>query len=248
MRNQDTQRYKDFYTGIAHQYDATRYETKYGRVFRRLHHETLMGLLRDVSKEKQVLEVACGTGHTTRILKKLDLQYFCCDLTPGMVFQASEELRTTNFFVANAFKLPLSDSTLDVVISTRFLHLFPLSEQKRLLKEFYRVLRPGGKMIVDFDYVSSHRVLALPKLGYNLIRYRRVAADTNYNSISDVETFLGSLGANRISSIGVGGYHLWLLALLSSSAAVTFGRMHRGRPLRLFAEQFVTVAEKPLIT
>jgi len=248
MRNQDPQRYKRFYDEIAHRYDATRYDTRYGRVFRRLHHEIIIDLLLDIPKGKRVLEVACGTGHTTRILKKLDLQYFSCDLTPGMTTHAGEELGKTNFFVANAFQLPLADSSMDVVISTRFLHLFPFSEQKQLLTEFYRVLRPGGKLIVDFDYVSSHRILALPTLGYNLIRYQRIAADTNYNSIGGIETFLRSQGAHKILSLGVGGYHLWLPALISNSMALFFGRLHRRRPLRFLAEQFLTAAEKPLIT
>ncbi len=240
MQSSKSTRFGKFYEHEAGQYHARRYGTRYGNLFRRLHHHVLRELLRDVPPASNVLEVACGTGHTTELLAEQGYRLVACDLTPKMMTQAYERLKISGSFVrADAFRLPFPEHAFDAVVSTRFLHLFPHAEQRALLMEMRRVLKPHGKLVVDFDNFVSRWLWALPFLIYNLIRYRRLAPDTNYNRIRQTERTLESVGFKDISSQGVGGTHLLLPALLSPDLAYRIGIWHRFKPLRLLAEQFV---------
>lgn len=245
MNPTPTEKHRNFYTGIAGQYHDLRYGGRYGRLFRALHHEVLGELLASVSPGARVLEVACGTGHTTELLHRMGVSFIACDLTPRMLERARQRLSgPAPFLIADATRLPFPAGQFDAVISTRFLHLFPVGDQQRILAEMVRVLRPGGRLIVDFDNLVSRWVLAVPHLFYNLIRYQRFAPETVYNRIGQVEGMLAAMGLSDLRSIGIGGYHLILPALLSSQLAMNLGRAHRHRPARAFAEQFVTTGIK----
>jgi ubiquinone/menaquinone biosynthesis C-methylase UbiE len=47
----------------------------------------------------------------------------------------------------NALQLPFADTTWDVVVSTEAFHWFP--DQRVALAEFFRVLKPGGRLLVS---------------------------------------------------------------------------------------------------
>jgi ubiquinone/menaquinone biosynthesis C-methylase UbiE len=236
--------HKTFYTDIAGKYHGLRYGGRYGGLFRQLHHEILDGLLPSGSTDR-VLEIACGTGHTTELLQAKGIDYVACDLTPNMLEQARQRLGSSAPLArANALHLPFPTASFDIVLSTRFLHLFPMERQRLLLAEMLRVLKPGGRMVVDFDNFTSRWVLALPHLLYNLLRYRRMAPDTHYNRIPATEALLLELGLTQPTSIGVAGYHLVIAELLSHAFALRLGRYHRSKPWRILAEQFVTTGTK----
>jgi SAM-dependent methyltransferase len=162
-----------------------------------------------------------------------------------MIAQARRRLAgEISHVIADAGVLPFPDDHFNVVISTRFLHLFPPHHQRQFLSEMMRVLRPGGRLIVDFDNFSSRWLLAVPHLLYNLARYRRLAPEAFYNRVSQVEQTFAELGVVGVRSIGIGGYHLVVPAIVSRSLALRLGSLHRGRPGRFMAEQFVTTGTK----
>lgn len=237
--------HREFYGGIAREYHRLRYGSRYGRLFRTLHHRVLKSILAELPPEAQVLEVACGTGHSTELLQAMGLDYVACDLTPDMIAQARERLgEPAAFVLANALRLPFADRRFDAAVSTRFLHLFARPGQRQILAEMVRVLRPGGMLVVDFDNFTSRWLLAVPHLFYNLARYRRLAPDTHYNRIAEVEQTLCGLGLGDVRSTGVGGFHLALPALFSERLAERLGSAHRTGPLRCLAEQFVTTGTR----
>lgn len=240
----DDQNRQSFYDEIAGSYHRRRYETLYGRLFRLLHHGVLREALNGLAGGR-LLEVACGTGHTTELLRAMQLDFIACDLTPGMLAQLRSRLGGDLPVIrANAMRLPFADEAFDGVISTRFLHLFAQPDQQALLIEMVRVLKPGGKLLVDFDNLVSRWFLAVPHLLYNVVRYRRLAPDTHYNRIPAVEQALRRLNLGGIRSVGVGGYHLVVPAALSFRAALRAGVAHRHRPWRSLAEQFVVIGTK----
>ncbi len=237
--------HRQFYGGIAHEYHRLRYGSRYGRLFRTLHHQVLRSILARLPSGARVLEVACGSGHGTELLQAMGLSYVACDLTPEMIAQARERLDAPAAFVlANALRLPFADGQFDAVVSTRFLHLFERGGQRQILAEMVRVLRPGGTLVVDFDNFTSRWLLAVPHLCYNLVRYRRLAPDTHYNRIAEVEQTLCGLGLRELRSTGVGGFHLALPASFSQRLAERLGAAHRTGALRCLAEQFVTTGTR----
>jgi len=239
-------KYKDFYTVEADAYHHLRYGTKYGRIFKTLHRGTLATLLEPIPRGEPVLEIACGTGHTTQLLEQLGFQVTATDLTPAMMQEARNRCQSskTHFIETNANSLPFADNSFNLVISTRFLHLFSYQTQLELLKELRRVTKPGGYIFIDFDNLTSRWILALPHFIYNILRYRRIAPDTHYNSITNVKRLLKESLLEPSSIVGVGGYHLIIPALVSDSLAIRMGRMHQHRGLRFLGEQIAVLARK----
>jgi ubiquinone/menaquinone biosynthesis C-methylase UbiE len=68
---------------------------------------------------------------------------------------------------ANARFLPFSDHTFDLVISFRFLHLFSMDDQKILLGEMHRVVKPGGKVLIEYNNTGA---LWVGGVFHNLLR------------------------------------------------------------------------------
>lgn len=98
---------------------------------------------------KRVLDVGCGTGILTRrIASQLPAAHVVgCDFSAGMLRQASSRRHAAGWVRGNALQLPFADALFDAVVSTEAFHWFP--DQAAALAEFYRVLRPGGRMLVS---------------------------------------------------------------------------------------------------
>ena len=237
-------RFREFYKRESAHYHARRYATRYGSLFRALHHQVLRDALADLPRNAAMLEVACGTGHTTELLTQLSFKPVASDLTPQMMQEARERAPEAAFIRADAFHLPFRDGTFDAVVSTRFMHLFPAAEQRQLVDEMHRVLRPGGRLVIDFDNFASRWLLAVPYFVYNVLRYRRSAPYAVYNRVAATEAMLHDAGFSSVRSQGVGGTHLVLPAMISADLAFRLGLLHRRAPLRLLAEQFVVVGVK----
>jgi SAM-dependent methyltransferase len=79
----------------------------------------------------QVLDVACGTGLFSR----------------GMLAQAAQQRRADALVQGSALALPLAPGRFDAVVSIEAFHWFP--DQAQALDEFFRVLAPGGRLLVS---------------------------------------------------------------------------------------------------
>jgi ubiquinone/menaquinone biosynthesis C-methylase UbiE len=100
---------------------------------------------------EQVLDVACGTGVVTRLAAERvgDGDVVGVDLNAGMLDVARNVARDTaiEWHEASAEALPLGDATFDVVLCQMGLQFFP--DRPGALREMRRVLRPGGRVILN---------------------------------------------------------------------------------------------------
>ena len=102
-----------------------------------------------------VLDVGCGTGPVIELLSKKypEKRFVGLDITPAMIEVAqSKKLPNAEFIVGDAENLPFGDGGFDAVLCANSFHHYP--NPGAFLREAYRVLRPGGKLILR-DYTSN---------------------------------------------------------------------------------------------
>jgi SAM-dependent methyltransferase len=90
------------------------------------------------------LDVACGTGLSTRALAELGIDVVGVDVAPAMVARARADTALP-YAVAAAEALPLAAGTVDLVTVGSGVHWF---DQRRFAAEAARVLRPGGGLLL----------------------------------------------------------------------------------------------------
>lgn len=96
---------------------------------------------------RRVADIACGTGIlATRLHNELDTdEVYGIDLSDGMLAQARARCGRVRWLKAPAERLPFDDGALDAVVSTTAFHFF---DQPAAMREFHRVLAPGGLVAI----------------------------------------------------------------------------------------------------
>jgi ubiquinone/menaquinone biosynthesis C-methylase UbiE len=96
---------------------------------------------------RRIADVACGTGILAdRIERELHPdEIYGVDMSDGMLAQARQRSSAVTWRKGPAEQLPFDDGALDAVVSTSAFHFF---DQPAALREFHRVLRPGGMAAV----------------------------------------------------------------------------------------------------
>lgn len=103
----------------------------------------------------KILDVACGTGRTLRQIAEAlpDAKLYGLDLSPYYVGAARRLLRhaapDASFLVENAESIPLRDDTFDAVVSVFLFHELPRAARRNTFREMYRVLKPGGTLVIE---------------------------------------------------------------------------------------------------
>jgi ubiquinone/menaquinone biosynthesis C-methylase UbiE len=100
---------------------------------------------------ERVLDVATGAGHTAFALAPYAAEVVALDITREMLTVAQQvaserHLHNIRFLEGNAQELPCADASFDVVTCRHAAHHFP--NLHRGVREWARVLRPGGKLVL----------------------------------------------------------------------------------------------------
>jgi demethylmenaquinone methyltransferase / 2-methoxy-6-polyprenyl-1,4-benzoquinol methylase len=114
---------------------------------------------------ERVLDVAAGTGTSSASLAKSGASVVAADFSPGMIEVGRRRqagVQNLVFVEADATKLPFGDDEFDAV--TISFGLRNVNEPKLALAEFFRVAKPGGRLVIcEF----SHPPVAFVRAGYH---------------------------------------------------------------------------------
>ncbi|MBI2061220.1 MAG: class I SAM-dependent methyltransferase [Nitrospirae bacterium] len=105
----------------------------------------------EIGPVERVLEVGCGRGVGAQIaLRDFDpREYAGIDLDERMVSLARQRVKDSRarFEVASATALPFASKQFDVALDFGIIHHIP--DYPKALAEIYRVLKPGGRFLLE---------------------------------------------------------------------------------------------------
>ena len=110
-----------------------------------------------------VLEVGAGTGANLPVLRALGVdRVLACDISDDALRHSG---RSTAFARADATRLPFRSNSIDLLLAADVIE--HLDDDRAALREFVRVLRPGGHLVLTVpafpslwgpqDVVAQHR-------------------------------------------------------------------------------------------
>ena len=105
-------------------------------------------------RHRRILDVGCGAGSTLRQLAHVfpDAGFHGLDMSPYYVQVARERLanvRELSLVADNAEHMPYRDGYFDAVVSVYLFHELPGDARRRVLAEMFRVLAPGGVLVIE---------------------------------------------------------------------------------------------------
>jgi demethylmenaquinone methyltransferase/2-methoxy-6-polyprenyl-1,4-benzoquinol methylase len=104
-----------------------------------------------IHAETKVLDLCCGSGQATQLLVQYSLDVTGLDASPLSLKRAQQNVPQAQYVEAFAEKIPFTNNQFDLVHTSVALHEMESSQLRQILKEVYRVLRPGGVFaLVDF--------------------------------------------------------------------------------------------------
>lgn len=121
-----------------------------------------------------VADIGCGPGWHTALLRDLGMDAFGIDLAPGMVEVARRTYPGLRFEVGSMLELGLADQSVAGVLACYSIIHVPWELRPQVFAEFFRVLAPGGALMVVFQVGDEqlHRTEAYGQ-PVSLVAYRQ---------------------------------------------------------------------------
>ena len=107
-----------------------------------------------VIQPRRIIDLGCGTGSTTLILKEAfpEAEVVGLDLSPYMLVRASHKAENTGLDISwrhgNAEQTGFPENSFDLVTATLLFHETPPAISQIILHESFRLLVPGGQALI----------------------------------------------------------------------------------------------------
>lgn len=140
----------------------------------------------------KILDIGCGTGAMSARLSKWG-QLVSADFSP-LALDFSKRRGLSHLVAADAMNLPFAENSFDALVAMDILEHLP--DDVAAMKEFYRVLKPGGKVIATVPAYpalwSEHDIALMHHRRYRRHEYgaRFISAGFALDKLSHTMTLL----------------------------------------------------------
>lgn len=150
----------DYYDDIAGSYDETRFKNSYGRFVDSAERAILSSWLVEVDTSR-VIDFGCGTG---RFLEFADTGV---DGSPNMLEVAAGIYPKHRLVHADLMSLPDTLTDYEAGICFHVTMHLDIEQIRQLFAQAVKVIRPGGRLIIDFLAAPRRRHASRQKLGWH---------------------------------------------------------------------------------
>lgn len=176
---------KDYFNQVAPQYNEQRSIVYGNALLDIIFHQA------EVNAKQVVADIGAGTGYLTLELAKKAGQVLAVDNSPRMLSVAKEQadresLSNIEFLEGTAEELPISSKYVDLVFANMLLH--HVNDPLCVLREMYRILKPGGRVVLTDIIEHEHTWLRAEKsdlwLGFNREELESWLKETGFKNIT----------------------------------------------------------------
>jgi len=128
-------------------------------------------------KRKKVLDIGCGSAEYLTVIGKMGAEFVGGqDLGEEQIKRGMKRLEKEGIegklVIGNAIKLEFPDNFFDCVVSNDFFEHITSEEKEKVIKEAYRVLKPGGVFTIKTPNLSYLKLIVWLRRMFNLIRLK----------------------------------------------------------------------------
>ncbi len=183
----------------------------------------------DIKKGEKILEAGSGTGNLALEIKKRGAEVIGFDISEEGLNRHKLKDPEANIILGDLTKkLPFPDNYFNKICSNNTLYAIPIEKRKDVMREFYRISKPGGKILISnlavgfkpfkiyLDHIEKRIknngliyavkeiiTLSIPTIKmfyYNyLIKKENKEGDFNFFGINEQKELLGKAGFKNIS-------------------------------------------------
>ncbi len=141
-----------------------------------------------------VCDLGCGPGHIARYLSEKGIAAFGVDLSEEMIRMARLLNPLIEFRQGNMQSLDIKDETLGGIVAFYSMIHIPPKMILSVLREIWRVLMPGGMLLLSFH-------LGEGKMHLDELWEEKVDMDFFFFTVEEFEKYLSAAGFRRLTAV-----------------------------------------------
>lgn len=148
--------------------------------------------IKNFDRKLKILDAGCGTGLLVKHLEKFG-SVVGVDIDPHSIYYSRK--RKINVVKASINRLPFKENAFDLITSVDVIYHAKVND-KKALKELYRVLKPGGLLVIRvpaYNWLirsSDKQVRTRERYSYRMFKGRLIQARFKVGKISYVQMLL----------------------------------------------------------
>lgn len=206
---------------------AREYEKIYSRPERQNDLKKMTDILQEIFKNKEIFEIACGTGYWTERIAKTAKKILATDINDTVIEVAKSKNylpAVAEFKTADVFNLPMGIRYESVFGGFIWSHI-KLEDLKNFIDQLQKIIvKDGTAVFIDNNYVegSSLPISDRDKMG-NTFQTRQLENGSKHKVLKNfpTEKFIRQLLADKASDINIINLeYYWILTFKTESGNI----------------------------